>query len=45
MELQKQKKGATDVKNDHGQEKETEVKAIAVEKDIVIDEVSEKWKQ
>ena len=35
-------KGATDVKNDHGQEKETEVKATAVEKDIVIDEGSEK---
>ena len=42
MELQKQKKDATDVKNDHGQKKETEVKATAVEKQIVIDKGSEK---
>ena len=35
-------KGATDVKNDHDQKKETEIKATAVEKEIVIDKGSEK---
>ena len=42
VELQKQKKGATDVNNDHGQKKETEIKATAVEKEIVIEKGSEK---